>query len=135
MTAFVGYLKARCHMSYSTMVGFFSDILELPISQGYLNNCCNKKISSSLIPVYSDALEYIRNSAIVGTDETGHKDSGNKNWTWCQHADEVVFFRICNSRGSKVLFENLGKDFDAILLADFFSANRMFVRLTDAKVQ
>jgi transposase len=135
MTAFVGYLKARCHMSYSTIAGLFGDIIELPISQGYLVKCCNKKLSPSLIPAYSEALEYIRNAPIVGTDETGHKDSGNKNWTWCQHADDVVFFRICSSRGSKVLFENLGTDFNAILLADFFSANRMFVRLTGSKVQ
>lgn len=135
MTAFVGYLKARCHMSYSTIAGFFSDIMELDISHAHLNNCCNKKLSPALIPAYSEALEYIRNAPVVGTDETGHKDSGNKNWTWCQHADDIVFFRICNSRGSKILLENLGKDFNAILLADFFSANRMFIRLTGAKVQ
>ena len=135
MTAFVGYLKARCHMSYSTIEGLFNDVIELDISQSYLVKCCNQKLSPALIPAYSDALGYIRNAAIVGTDETGHKDSGNKNWTWCQHADDVVFFRICNSRGSKVLFENLGKKFNAVLLADFFSANRMFVRMTGAKVQ
>ena len=135
MTAFVGYLKARCHMSYSTIAGLFGDVMKLDISQGYLVKCCNKKLSPSLIPAYSEALEYIRNAPIVGTDETGHKDSGQKNWTWCQHANDVVFFRICNSRGSKILFENLGKNFHSILLADFFSANRMFVRLTRSKVQ
>lgn len=135
MTAFVGYLKARCHMSYSTIAGLFNDVIELDISQSYLVKCCNKKLSGALIPAYSDALEYIRKAAVVGTDETGHKDSGNTNWTWCQHADDVVFFRICNSRGSRVLLENLGRDFSSVLLADFFSANRMFVRLTGAKVQ
>jgi len=135
MTAFAGYLKARCHMSYSTIAELFSDVIELSISQSYLVKCCNKKLSPALISVYSEALEYTRTAPIVGTDETGHKDSGNKNWTWCQHADGVVFFRICNSRGSKILFENLGEDFNAILLADFFSANRMFIRLTGAKVQ
>lgn len=135
MTAFVGYLKARCHMSYSTIAGLFCDVMELNISQSYLVKCCNKKLSPSLIVAYSEALDYIRNAPIVGTDETGHKDSGNKNWTWCQHADDVVFFRICSSRGSRVLFENLGKTFNAILSADFFSANRLFVRLTGARVQ
>ena len=135
MTAFVGYLKARCHMSYSTVAGLFSDVMELSISQSYLVKCCNAKLSPALIPAYSAALEYIRNAPIVGTDETGHKDSGNKNWTWCQHASDVVFFRICSSRGSRVLFENLGTNFNSILLADFFSANRMFVRLTGSKVQ
>lgn len=63
----------------------------------------------------------------VGTDETGHNDSGRKFWTWCQQADGVAFFRTCDSRGSKVLLENLSKDFNSILLADYYSANRMFV--------
>ncbi len=90
MTAFVGYLKARCHMSYSTIAELFNDVMELPISQGYLVKCCNKKLSPSLIPAYVEALDYIRTAPIVGTDETGHKDSGNKNWTWCQHADDVI---------------------------------------------
>jgi len=33
MTAFVGYLKARCHMSYLTIAGLFNDVMELDISQ------------------------------------------------------------------------------------------------------
>lgn len=135
MIAFVGYLKARCHMSYSTIAGLFNDVMELGISQSYLVKCCNKKLSPALVPAYFQALEYIRNAPVVGTDETGHKDSGDINWTWCQHADDVVFFRICKSRSARVLFENLGKNFNSILSADFFSANRLFIRLTGAKVQ
>ncbi len=134
-TAFVGYCKARCHMSYSTIVGLFNDIVGLQISESFLINCCNKKLSNALIPAYCQALEYIRNASIVGTDETGHKDSGNRYWTWCQQADGVAFFRICNSRGSKVLLENLGDEFNSILIADYYSANRMFVRLTGIQVQ
>ena len=135
MAAYVGYLKARCHMSYSTIAEFFNDVMALGISQGYLVKCCNKKLSPALAPAYAQALEHVRNAPVVGTDETGHKDSGSRNWTWCQHADNVAFFRICNSRGSKVLFDNLGENFNATLVADFFSANRMFVRQTGARVQ
>jgi hypothetical protein len=101
MTTFVGYLKTHCHMSYSTIVGLLDDIVELNISQSYLVKRYNKKLSPSLAPAYSDALEYIRNTAIVDTDETNHKNSGSKKWTWCQHADDVVFFRIYNYRGLK----------------------------------
>ena len=122
-------------MSYSTVKGLFNDIIGLQISEGFLINCCNKKLSNALIPTYRDALEYIRNASIVGTDETGHKDSGNRYWTWCQHANGVAFFRITNSRGSKVLFENLGEGFNSILIADYYSANRMFVRLTGIQAQ
>ena len=134
-TAFVGYCKARCHMSYSTIAEFFKDIVGLQISESFIVKCCNKKLSNALIGAYSQVLEHVRNASIVGTDETGHKDSGRKFWTWCQQADGVAFFRICDSRGSKVLLENLGQEFNSILLADYYSANRMFVRLTASPVQ
>jgi len=51
MTAFVGYLKARCHMSYSTIAGMFDDVMELSISRGYPLKCCNAKLSPALIPI------------------------------------------------------------------------------------
>ena len=134
-TAFVGYCKARCHMSYSTIAEFFKDIVGLEISESFLVKCCNKKLSEALLPAYSEALQYVKSAAIVGTDETGHKDSGKKHWTWCNHADGVAFYRITRHRNTSVLFENLGHDFNAILISDYYGANRKFVRLTDSKVQ
>lgn len=135
MAAFTGYMKSRCHMSYSTIEAFFSDIMSIDISTGFLNKCCTRKLSEALVPAYSDALEYIRQSEIVGTDETGHNDQGSTLWTWCQRTKDVIFFHISNSRGSKVLQRLLGDDFDGILTADYYSANRKFARLTNVKVQ
>lgn len=91
-TAFVGYCKARCHMSYSTIKGLFNDIIGLQISEGFLINCCNKKLSNALIPAYCQILVYVRNASIVGTDETGHKDSGNRYWTWGANRQMVLLF-------------------------------------------
>jgi transposase len=84
MTAFVGYLKARGHMSYSTLQAFFDDVINLDISSGYLVKCCTHKLSPALIPSYEEALQYSRNAPIVGSDETGHKNPAYKSiWTWC----------------------------------------------------
>lgn len=135
MIALVGYLKARCHMSYSTIGGFLDDVLELPVSQGYLAKCCNGKLSPALAGSHAAALEYIRNAPVVGTDETGHKDAGQRGWTWCHHADDVVFFQIRHCRGSGVLKQNLGEEFEGILAADFYAANRSFINSTGTKVQ
>jgi len=135
MVGLVGYLKGRCHMSYSTISGLLADVLEVPVSQGFLVKCCNAKLSPALAESHSAALEYVRNSPVVGTDETGHKDSGRRSWTWCHHASDVVFFQISNCRGSGVLLTNLGEDFDNILTADFYSANRTFVSRSGVRVQ
>ena len=52
MTAFTGYLKARCHMSYSTLQSFFNDIMSLDVSQGFLTKICTKKLSPALQQAY-----------------------------------------------------------------------------------
>jgi len=98
MTALTGYLKARGHMSYSTVQSFFDDIMDLDISQGYLSKVCTKKLSPALQPAYAEVGQFIRNAPVVGTDETGHKNPAYKSaWTWCQQTPEAVFFHISNS--------------------------------------
>ena len=95
MTALTGYLKARCHMSYSTLQSFFDDIMSLDISQGYLSKLCTQKLSSALQPAYAEVGQFIRNAPMVGTDETGHKNPTYKSaWTWCQQTSKAVLFHI-----------------------------------------
>jgi hypothetical protein len=136
MMALTGYLKARCHMSYSTVQSFFDDIMDLPISPGHLSNVCTKKLSLALQPAYAEVAEFIRNAQVVGTDETGHKNPAYKSaWTWCQQTPDAVFFHISNSRASKVLIDILGKDYSGVITCDYFSANKKFIRLSKALVQ
>ena len=136
MTALTGYLKARGHMSYSTVQSFFDDIMDLDISQGYLSKVCTKKLSPALQPAYAQVGEFIRNDPVVGTDETGHKNPAYKSaWTWCQQTPQAVFFHISNSRASKVLVDILGKDYGGVITCDYFSANKKFIRLSKAMVQ
>jgi len=46
-----------------------------------------------------------------------------------------VFFHISNSRGSKVLVDILGADFNGTVTCDYFSANKKFVNDNDIPVQ
>ncbi len=136
MTALTGYLKARCHMSYSTLQSFFDDIMSLDISQSYLSKLCTQKLSPALQPAYAEVGQFIRNAPMVGTDETGHKNPAYKSaWTWCQQTLEAVLFHISNSRGSQVLIDILGSDYSGIITCDYFSANKKFIRLSKASVQ
>jgi transposase len=136
MTALTGYLKARCHMSYSTVQSLFDDIMDLDISQGYLSKLCTQKLSSALQPAYADVAQRIRNAPIVGTDETGHKNPAyQSSWTWCQQIPEAVFFYISDSRASRVLIDILGIDYCGIIICDYFSANKKFIKLSKALVQ
>jgi len=136
MTALTGYLKARCHMSYSTVQSFFDDIMDLDISQGYLSKICTQKLSCALQPAYAEVGQRIRNAPIVGTDETGHKNPAYKSaWTWCQQIPEAVFFYISDSRASQVLINILGIDYCGIIICEYFSANKKFIKSSKALVQ
>ena len=136
MMAFTGYLKARGHMSYSALQSFFDDIMNLDVSQGYLSKICTQKLATALQPAYSEVGQFIRNAPIVGTDETGHKNPAHKSmWVWCQQTPEAVFFHISNSRASQVLSDILGKDYSGIIICDYFSANKKFIKESNASVQ
>jgi hypothetical protein len=136
MTAFAGYLKARGHMSYSTLQSLFSDIMDLDVSQGFLSKICTQKLSPALQPAYAEVGEFIRHAPVVGTDETGHKNPAYQSaWTWCQQTPQAVFFHISNSRASQVLLDILGKDYSGVITCDYYSANKKFIRLSNALVQ
>ncbi|RKY07191.1 MAG: hypothetical protein DRP56_06135 [Planctomycetota bacterium] len=64
MAALTGYLKARCHMSYSTVQSFFDDIMALDVSQGYLSKICTQKLSCALQPAYAEVAQFIRTAPL-----------------------------------------------------------------------
>ena len=68
-------------------------------------------------------------------DEMGHKENGQKFWTWCFRAELYTLFRIDKSRGSQVLVEGLGEEFNGVLGCDSFSAYRKYIRECDVRVQ
>ncbi len=71
----------------------------------------------------------------MNVDETGHKENGDKFWTWCFRAELYVLFKIDKSRGSKVSIEVLGKEFNGLLGCDYFSAYRKYMKDFNVMVQ
>jgi hypothetical protein len=68
-------------------------------------------------------------------DETGHKENGEKFWTWVFRAELYVLFKIDKARSSKVLIEVLGKDFNGVLGCDYFSAYHKYMKDFSITVQ
>ena len=134
LTAMTAFMKGSCHMSYTTMQQFFREVMKLNVSRGMLCNAV-KKVSKSLEPAYRQLATNLPSEYSVGIDETGHKDNGNKHWTWCCQTPQYSFYHIDKSRGSDVLFELLGQDFNGIIGCDYWGGYRKFSRLTNATVQ
>lgn len=128
LTALVGWFHGVCHMSISSIRKYFRDVLGAPISKGLIAKVVNK-VSASLQDPYEELLNLLVEEDCLNVDETGHKDNGKRWWTWCFRALTYTVFRISPSRGSNVLLEVLGQEFNGLLGCDYFSAYRKYMRL------
>jgi transposase len=130
LTALVGWLHGVCHMSVSSVRKYFRDVIGIRISRGMLSKLI-RKVSESLQDPYDELLRLLAEENQLNVDETGHKDNGQRLWTWCFRAKLYTVFKISPSRGSEVLIEVLGQEFDGVLGCDYFSAYRKYMRLNE----
>lgn len=134
LTALVAYLKGVGHASFSTIRKFLRDVVGVDVSRGYLVKVI-AKVSQSLAGAYRELLERLPGEASLNVDETGHRENREKFWTWCFRAQLYTLFRIDKSRGSQVLIEVLGTEFNGVLGCDYFSAYRKYMRKFHVLVQ
>jgi transposase len=130
LTALVGYLKGACHCSFSTIRKFLRDVVGVSISRGQLRKVCGK-VARSLDASYEELLSALPEQERLNVDETGHKEYKQALWTWCFKAPLFTLFKIDPSRGSDVLLDVLGTEFDGVLGCDYFSAYRKYLRLNE----
>ncbi len=123
-----------CHASFSTTRKFFRDIIGEPVSRGYLCKII-QKVSQALEKPYEELLNRLPLETTINVDETGHKENKNRFWTWVFKAELYVLFKIDKSRGSKVLIDVLGKEFNGVLGCDYFSAYRKYMKDFDVSIQ
>ena len=128
LTTLVAYMKGVCHASFSTIRKFIRDVVGIKVSRGYLRKLIGK-MSDALKPCYDELLAALPNADTLNVDETGHKENGDRFWTWCFRAKMYTLFRIDKSRGSKVLIDVLGEEFDGVIGCDFWGAYKKYMRL------
>jgi transposase len=127
LTTLIAYLKGACHASFSTVRKFLRDVVQVTISRGQLAKII-AKVSRALDRPYEELLEGLPTEARLNVDETGHKRSGARMWTWCFRASLYTLFKIDPTRSGDVLIAVLGREFDGVLGCDYFSAYRRFRR-------
>lgn len=130
LTALVAYLKGRGHCSFTTIQHYLREICGVRVSRGQLRKVCGK-VATSLDPAYSELLNQLPAQNSLNVDETGHKENGKGHWTWCFRAALFTLFKIDPSRGSEVLVETLGLEFDGVLGCDYYSAYHKYMRLNE----
>jgi transposase len=127
LTTLIAYLKGACHASFSTIRKFLRDVAKVTISRGELARIIGK-VSRALERPYEELLEDLPAQARLNIDETGHKQNGQRQWTWCFRAGLYTLFKIDPTRSADVLIEVLGAEFDGVLGCDYFSSYRRYHR-------
>jgi transposase len=126
LLAAIGWMKSVGHGSYSTVEAWMEDVLQVPVSRGYLAKLCTGAISASLADAYDELTAAIPHQAQLGSDETSLKDNGKKHWIWCITAATFSVFHIAATRSRAVLEKLVGPEFTGYLSFDYFSANCSF---------
>src|SRR5579883_1308889 len=134
LMAFIAYLKGFCHASFSTIRIYLRDVLRIKVSRGLLNKVI-AKVSAALEEPYEEILARLPGEAVLNVDETGHKDNGDRWWTWCFRASLYTLFKIDPRRSGDVLIEVLGREFQGVLGCDYYSAYRRYMREFSVTVQ
>ena len=134
LMAMLLFLKGPLHGSYSGLQEFLADVLGLNLSRGFLAKLMTRGAEALAKPVEA-LLQRLPTEPVLNVDETGHKENGHRLWTWCFRAKDFVLFRIEASRGSDVLIEVLGLEFNGVLGCDYFSAYRKYMGLMNGAVQ
>jgi transposase len=98
----VGYLHARQYLPYKRMKELFTDVMNLPISVGGINNVL-ARISQKTLPYYLEIKERIGKSSFAGTDETSVKVNGKNDWIWTWQNDDLTFIVHSDNRGAKTI--------------------------------
>src|SRR5574342_886984 len=127
LTTWIAYLKGACHASFSTVRKFLRDVVGVTISRGELARIIGK-VSRALERPYEELLEDLPTQAWLNIDETGHKQNGQRQWTWCFRAGLYTLFKIDPTRSGNVLIDVLGAEFDGVLGCDYFSSYRRYHR-------
>jgi transposase len=127
LTTLIAYLKGACHASFSTIRKFLRDVVKVTISRGELARIIGK-VSRALDRSYEELLEDLPAQARLNIDETGHKQNGQRQWTWCFRAGLYTLFKIDPTRSADVLIAVLGAEFDGVLGCDYFSSYRRYQR-------
>ena len=121
LLALTSCLKADLHGSYAAIQTLYHDAFGLTVSTGYLAKSTGK-VAHALAGTYDQLKTALRVQPVVHVDETGHKERGERWWTWLGTSRDVTLLQIIKGRGTDQLHQLLGDDFEGVLCSDHFSA-------------
>lgn len=118
LKAHVVYLSQYQLLPYQRIAEYFSDQLNISISQGSIANF-NQKAFEKLANYEKVAKYQLQQSARINADETGININGKLNWLHCASNDKWTYFSAHEKRGFEaIVAADVLVDFKGILIHD-----------------
>lgn len=118
-------LKYHHALPGNKIVELMKELMGLTITEGAVAQAM-QRLSRWLDVEVEVILEAIRSSPVIHMDETGWKVNGKGHWLWAFVNDRLAYYRIEQSRGSKVPRSVVPADYGGVIVSDFYSAyNRL----------
>ncbi|MGL5096497.1 MAG: IS66 family transposase, partial [Planctomycetia bacterium] len=125
---FAAYARVHLGISLGKTRDLLHDYFGLEVSRaGLLGHL--KWGGRLFAPVVEQLFELLRQSPVVGGDETGWRIDGKLAWAWCFQDPKLALFLIDRHRNRAVLEKALGESFPGTLVSDFYAVyNRLACR-------
>jgi len=120
--AMTGYLSIYQSLPYKRICTLFQDFFGLNISQGSINTFL-ENLSQKSTSIYNSIRDQIRQSGVVGADETGCRVAGGKYWFHVWQTPLLTYIVAFASRGYKAIETHFKDGFPAsVYVSDCWSA-------------
>jgi len=108
VSALAAYFSVYQYVPFRRLKHLFGEVFKLPLGEGTLVNLLGKAAGTSE-SLYDRIKEQIRQSKVVGSDETGAKVNGEKWWIWVWQNVRNTFLAVSPSRGSQAIEAELSE--------------------------
>ncbi|MDP2750420.1 MAG: IS66 family transposase [Nanoarchaeota archaeon] len=96
--AMISYLHSRHYIPFNRIEEIMKDVFGLPISEGGIH-CLLNRFTEKARSTYNEIKQKIETSDFVGTDETGAKVNGKKQWFWVWQNEQLTYIVNSVNRG------------------------------------
>lgn len=121
--ATIAYMHTRQYIPFERMSEYFSDVCNMPISQGAICDIL-ARFAQKAAPAYQLIAQRIETSEVVGSDETGAKVNGKKGWFWTWQNKLATYIAYSNNRGTATINTCFANGFEkAILVHDCWKSH------------
>jgi transposase len=117
----VNYLHQEHHIGYARLQSLLNEVFHLSIGEGTLVNMIHRG-ASHLEPEAEEIREQVRNSAVIGSDETGARVDGRNWWQWVFQTKQASYHIIVPSRSSQAIEDVMDDAEPEVWVSDLWSA-------------